>query len=68
MIVVDLHIVYIETVINMKLQLDSPISTAAATAEGNTLYKFSNFDLIFKNFENNNSGLFKFQNIHLKAL
>jgi hypothetical protein len=33
MIVVDLHIVYIDTVMYMKLQLDSPMSTAVATAE-----------------------------------
>lgn len=32
-IVVDLHIVYIETVMYMKLQLDRPMSTAAAMAE-----------------------------------
>lgn len=29
---VDLHIVYIETVINMKLQFDRPMSNAVAKA------------------------------------
>ena len=33
MIVVDLHIVYIDTVMYIKLQFDKPISTAAETAE-----------------------------------
>ena len=37
MIVVDLHIVYIDTVMYIKLQLDNPISTAADTAEKNCL-------------------------------
>ena len=32
-IVVDLHIVYIDTVMYIKLQFDKPISTAAETAE-----------------------------------